>query len=79
MYISNREYDKANALIEKQDKNIYLEKIADFYYSVSSLQKAESGYRYKHYNEIGIDEKAKKIFRGKALNYLQAVIRKNNG
>ena len=79
LYISNREYDKANALIEKQDKNIYLEKIADFYYSVSSLQKAESGYRYKYYNEIGIDEKAKKIFREKALNYLQAVIRKNNG
>ena len=78
LYISNGEYDKANALIEKQDKNIYLEKIADFYYSVSSLQKAESGYRYKYYNEIGIDEKAKKIFREKALNYLQAVIRKNN-
>ena len=64
---------------EKQDKNIYLEKIADFYYSVSNLQKSESGYRYKYYNEIGIDEKAKKIFREKALNYLQAVIRKNNG
>ena len=79
LYISNKEYDKANALIEKQDKNIYLEKIADFYYSVSSLQKTESGYRYKYYNEIGIDEKAKKIFREKALNYLQAVIRKNNG
>ena len=79
MYISNREYDKVNALIEKQDKNIYLEKMADFYYSVSGLQKAESGYRYKYYNEIGIDEKAKKIFREKALNYLQAVIRKNNG
>ena len=79
LYISNREYDKANALIEKQDKNIYLEKIADFYYSVSSLQKAESSYRYKYYNEIGIDEKAKKIFREKALNYLQEVIRKNNG
>ena len=79
LYISNREYDKANALIEKQDKNIYLEKITDFYYSVSSLQKTESGYRYKYYNEIGIDEKAKKIFREKALNYLQAVIRKNNG
>lgn len=79
LYISNREYDKANALIEKQDKNIYLEKITDFYYSVSSLQKTESGYRYKYYNEIGIDEKAKKIFREKALNYLQAVIRKSNG
>ena len=79
LYISNREYDKANVLIEKQDKNIHLEKIANFYYSVSSLQKTESGYRYKYYNEIGIDEKAKKIFREKALNYLQAVIRKNNG
>ena len=73
LYISNREYDKANALIEKQNKNIHLEKI------VSNLQKSESGYRYKYYNEIGIDEKAKKIFREKALNYLQAVIRKNNG
>jgi len=79
LYISNREYNKVNALIEKQDKNIYLEKIADFYYSVSSLQKAENGYRYKYYNESGIDEKAKKIFREKALNYLQEVIRKNNG
>jgi len=79
LYISNREYDKANALIEKQDKNIYLEKIADFYYSVSSLQKAESSYSYKYYNESGIDEKAKKIFREKALDYLQEVIRKNNG
>jgi len=79
LYISNREYNKANALIEKQDKNIHLEKIANFYYSVSSLQKAESGYHYKYYNESGIDQKAKKIFREKALNYLQAVIRKNNG
>ena len=79
LYISNREYNKANALIEKKDKNIHLEKIANFYYSVSSLQKAESGYHYKYYNESGIDQKAKKIFREKALDYLQAVIRKNNG
>ena len=79
LYISNREYNKANVLIEKQDKNIHLEKIANFYYSVFSLQKAESGYHYKYYNESGIDQKAKKIFREKALNYLQAVIRKNNG
>ena len=37
LYISNKEYDKANALIEKQNKNIHLEKIVDFYYNVSGL------------------------------------------
>ena len=62
LYISNREYDKANALIEKQNKNIHLEKIVDFYY-----------------NESSIDEKAKRIFREKALSYLQEVTKKNSG
>ena len=61
LYISNREYNKANVLIEKQDKNIHLEKIANFYYSVFSLQKAESGYHYKYYNESGIDQKQRKF------------------
>ena len=79
LYISNREYDKANALIEKQNKNIHLEKIVDFYYNVSGLQKIEPGYRYKYYNESSIDEKAKRIFREKALSYLQEVTKKNSG
>ena len=76
LYISNKEYDKANALIEKQNKNIHLEKIVDFYYNVSGLQKIEPGYRYKYYNESSIDEKAKRIFREKALSYLQEVTKK---
>ena len=79
LYISNREYDKANALIEKQNKNIHLEKIVDFYYNVSGLQKIEPDYRYKYYNESSIDEKAKRIFREKALSYLQEVTKKNSG
>ncbi|BBM52374.1 hypothetical protein JMUB3935_1352 [Leptotrichia trevisanii] len=83
LYISNREYDKANALIEKQNKDIHLEKISNFYYNISGMQRPEDDYyhynRYKYYNESGVDEKAKKIFREKALSYLQAVIRKNNG
>ena len=82
LYISNKEFDKANALVEKQDKNIHLERIANFYYSVSDVEKSKKnyyGYDYMDFDKESIDKKTKKEFREKALYYLQAVIKKNKG
>ncbi|EEX74726.1 hypothetical protein [Leptotrichia hofstadii] len=82
LYISNKEFDKANALVEKQDKNIHLERIANFYYSVSDVEKSKEnyyGYDYMDFDKESIDKKTKKEFREKALYYLQDVIKKNKG
>ena len=82
LYISNKEFDKANALVEKQDKNIHLERIANFYYTLSDIEKSQInyyGYDYMDFNKESIDKKTKKEFREKALYYLQAVIKKNKG
>ena len=82
LYISNKEFDKANALVEKQDKNIHLERIANFYYSVSDVEKSKEnyyGYDYMDFDNKSIDKKTEKEFREKALYYLQAVIKKNKG
>ena len=82
LYISNKEFDKANALVEKQDKNVHLERIANFYYTLSDIEKSQInyyGYDYMDFNKESIDKKTKKEFREKALYYLQAVIKKNKG
>ena len=82
LYISNKEFDKANALVEKQDKNIHLERIANFYYTLSDIEKSQInyyGYDYMDFNKESIDKKTEKEFREKALYYLQAVIKKNKG
>lgn len=82
LYISNKEFDKANALVEKQDKNIHLERIANFYYTLSDIEKSQInyyGYDYMDFNKESIDKKTKKEFREKALYYLQDVIKKNKG
>ena len=82
LYISNKEFGKANALVEKQDKNIHLERIANFYYTLSDIEKSQInyyGYDYMDFNKESIDKKTKKEFREKALYYLQDVIKKNKG
>ena len=82
LYISNKEFGKANALVEKQDKNIHLERIANFYYTLSDIEKSQInyyGYDYRDFNKESIDKKTKKEFKEKALYYLQAVIKKNKG
>ena len=82
LYISNKEFDKANALVEKQDKNVHLERIANFYYTLSDIEKSQInyyGYDYMDFDKESIDKKTKKEFREKALYYLQAVIKKNKG
>ena len=82
LYISNKEFDKANALVEKQDKNVHLERIANFYYTLSDIEKSQInyyGYDYMDFNKESIDKKTKKEFKEKALYYLQAVIKKNKG
>ena len=82
LYISNKEFDKANALVEKQDKNVHLERIANFYYTLSDIEKSEInyyGYDYMDFNKESIDKKTEKEFREKALYYLQDVIKKNKG
>ena len=82
LYISNKEFDKANALVEKQDKNVHLERIANFYYTLSDIKKSQInyyGYDYMDFNKESIDKKTKKEFREKALYYLQDVIKKNKG
>ena len=82
LYISNKEFDKANALVEKQDKNVHLERIANFYYTLSDIEKSQInyyGYDYMDFNKESIDKKTKKEFREKALYYLQDVIKKNKG
>ena len=82
LYISNKEFDKANALVEKQDKNVHLERIANFYYILSDIEKSQIdyyGYDYMDFNKESIDKKTKKEFREKALYYLQDVIKKNKG
>ena len=82
LYISNKEFDKANALVEKQDKNIHLERIANFYYTLSDIEKSQInyyGYDYMDFNKESIDKKTEKEFREKALYYLQDVIKKNKG
>ena len=82
LYISNKEFDKANALVEKQDKNVHLERIANFYYTLSDIEKSQInyyGYDYMDFNKESIDKKTEKEFREKALYYLQAVIKKNKG
>ena len=82
LYISNKEFDRANALVEKQDKNIHLERIANFYYSISDVEKSKEnyyGYDYMDFDKESIDKKTKKEFREKALYYLQDVIKKNKG
>ncbi len=75
LYVYNKEYDKVNLLMEKQDKNLHLERIANFYYSISDVGRVEEN------NEIYKidDEKAKNDFRKKALYYLQELSRKDNG
>ena len=68
--------------MEKQDKNIHLERIANFYYSVSDVEKSKEnyyGYDYMDFDKESIDKKTKKEFREKALYYLQDVIKKNKG
>jgi len=77
LYISNKEFDKANALVEKQDKNVHLERIANFYYKLSDVE--NYGYDYMDFDNKSIDKKTEKEFREKALYYLQAVIKKNKG
>ena len=80
LYISNKEFDKANALVEKQDKNVHLERIANFYYTLSDIEKSQInyyGYDYMDFNKESIDKKTKKEFREKALYYLQDAIKKN--
>ena len=82
LYISNKEFDKANALVEKQDKNVHLERIANFYYKLSDVEKSKEnyyGYDYMDFDNKSIDKKTEKEFREKALYYLQAVIKKNKG
>ena len=82
LYISNKEFDKVNALVEKQDKNVHLERIANFYYTLSDIEKSQInyyGYDYMDFNKESIDKKTEKEFREKALYYLQAVIKKNKG
>ena len=82
LYISNKEFDKANALVEKQDKNVHLERIANFYYTLSDIEKSQInyyGYDYMDFNKESIDKKTEKEFREKALYYLQDVIKKNKG
>ena len=82
LYISNKEFDKANALVEKQDKNVHLERIANFYYKLSDVGKSKEnyyGYDYMDFDNKSIDKKTEKEFREKALYYLQAVIKKNKG
>ena len=82
LYISNKEFDKANALVEKQDKNVHLERIANFYYTLSDIEKSQInyyGYDYMDFNKESIDKKTKKEFREKALYYLQDAIKKNKG
>ena len=82
LYISNKEFDKVNALVEKQDKNVHLERIANFYYTLSDIEKSQIdyyGYDYMDFNKESIDKKTKKEFREKALYYLQDVIKKNKG
>ena len=82
LYISNKEFDKANALVEKQDKNVHLERIANFYYKLSDVEKSKEnyyGYDYMDFDKDSIDKKTKKEFREKALYYLQDVIKKNKG
>ena len=82
LYISNKEFDKANALVEKQDTNVHLERIANFYYTLSDIEKSQInyyGYDYMDFNKESIDKKTKKEFREKALYYLQDVIKKNKG
>ena len=82
LYISNKEFDKANALVEKQDKSVHLERIANFYYTLSDIEKSQInyyGYDYMDFNKESIDKKTKKEFREKALYYLQDVIKKNKG
>ena len=82
LYISNKEFDKANALVEKQDKNVHLERIENFYYTLSDIEKSQInyyGYDYMDFNKESIDKKTKKEFKEKALYYLQAVIKKNKG
>ena len=82
LYISNKEFDKANALVEKQDKNFHLERIANFYYTLSDIEKSQInyyGYDYMDFNKESIDKKTEKEFREKALYYLQDVIKKNKG
>ena len=82
LYISKKEFGKANALVEKQDKNVHLERIANFYYTLSDIEKSQInyyGYDYMDFDKESIDKKTKKEFREKALYYLQAVIKKNKG
>ena len=82
LYISNKEFGKANALVEKQDKNVHLERIANFYYTLSDIEKSQInyyGYDYMDFNKESIDKKTEKEFREKALYYLQDVIKKNKG
>ena len=82
LYISNKEFDKVNALVEKQDKNAHLERIANFYYKLSDVGKSKEnyyGYDYMDFDNKSIDKKTEKEFREKALYYLQAVIKKNKG
>lgn len=82
LYISNKEFDKANALVEKQDKSVHLERIANFYYTLSDIEKSQInyyGYDYMDFNKESIDKKTEKEFREKALYYLQDVIKKNKG
>ena len=82
LYISNKEFDKVNALVEKQDKNAHLERIANFYYKLSDVGKSKEnyyGYDYMAFDNKSIDKKTEKEFREKALYYLQAVIKKNKG
>ncbi len=74
LYVYNKEYDKVNLLMEKQDKNLHLERIANFYYSISDAGRVEENNKIYKID----DEKAKKYFRKKALYYLQELSKKNS-
>ncbi len=79
LYVHNKEYDKVNSLMEKQDKNIHLERITNFYSSISDTGRVEEDrIKYNERYKINIDEKAKKDFRKKALYYLQELSKKDN-
>ena len=74
LYVYSKEYDKVNLLMEKQDKNIHLERIANFYYSISDTGRVEENNKIYKID----DPKAKKDFRKKALYYLQELSKKNS-
>ena len=74
LYVYNKEYDKVNLLMEKQDKSLHLERIANFYYSISDTGRVEENNKIYKID----DQKAKKDFRKKALYYLQELSKKNS-